>query len=98
METPLLLKIMLSWAIMIFCFTALFAGAHQNREKFNTDENEDEKEVINSKQSEELQSDLKKLQLEFKHDRKASEDGRQNYSATSGGSVLNATHRNKDAE
>lgn len=100
METPLLLKIMLSWAIMIFCFTALFAGAHKaNKENFNSTENDEEKEITDQKQSKALQSDLKKLKLGFKTNKKNSEETIKNiYNGTSGGSALSATQRNKDSQ
>jgi hypothetical protein len=100
METPLLLKIMLSWAIMIFCFTALFAGAHKaNRENFNATENEEEKEMTTIKHSKGLQTDLKKLKLGFNSNKKNSNETiKKLYDGTSGGSALSATQRNKDSQ
>jgi hypothetical protein len=91
---------MLSWAIMIFCFTALFAGARKaNREIFGSTENEEEKEINTTKQSKELQSDLKKLKLGFNSNKKNSDETiKKMYNGTSGGSTLSATQRNKDSQ
>lgn len=45
MDTPLILKIMLSWALMILCFTALFAGSNSaNNPNFNNGQGKDDNE------------------------------------------------------